>query len=398
MNPNFEEQLEHENNKDLSYMVNEPEQKEEEIESGNDENLERNIFLNPKDIKIEVKQLVLQNILDRLEYNEISFYTEYQRAANLWKANQQSLLIESILLQLPLPAFYFDIKDDAKWEVVDGLQRLSAIRNFVFGQLRLDNVEYLGQIKGCTFDQLPREMQRRFKEFNITAYLINKDNPPEIKFNLFKRINTGGMVLTPQEIRHALNAGVAAEFLKELAEDPSFKQATDGKIRNQRMEDRDFVNRFLAFFILGEFTYGEDMDAYMSKALQKLKQTSEQERDAIRQAFRQSMKLAHEIFGEYAFRKRYDLSHARKYPINKALFEVVSVSFARLNPEEVELLKERKDLFQHEFVAKFNASPKFRQSIETSTGDKSNVLHRHEILKHLINQVLHDHQTSTPEL
>ena len=90
----------------------------EKIENGDDEETSSSKvhFLNPKDIKIEVKQLALQNIIARLEHKEISFSTEYQRKAGLWKESQQSLLIESILLQLPLPAFYFDVADDARWE------------------------------------------------------------------------------------------------------------------------------------------------------------------------------------------------------------------------------------------------------------------------------------------
>ncbi len=364
----------------------------EPIEEGKDDETlsPRTHFLNPKDIKIDVKQLALQNIIDRLKYDEISFVTDYQREANLWKPAQQSLLIESILLNLPLPAFYFDITDNSKWEVVDGLQRLSAIKNFLFKGLKLEKVEYLKEIQSHTFKELPRELQRRIREFNITTYLIGKDNPPEIKFNLFKRINTGGLVLTSQEIRHALNTGVAANYLKELAENTAFKNATYGKISSKRMLDRDFINRFLAFYLLQENTYLEDMDAFLNTALRTLKNKTADEIAKISADFERSMNTASAIFGEYAFRKRYSLENKlRKFPINKALFEVLSVSFARLTQAEAEQLIAKKDVFLQHFVQECD-TPEFEDSIARATGDKRNVLYRYSTIKKIIQSTLYD--------
>lgn len=364
----------------------------EEVESGNDQDAitSKTHFLNPKNIKIEVKQLALQNIIDRLQHEEISFFTEYQRRPDLWKPHQQSLLIESILLQLPLPAFYFDVADDAKWEVVDGLQRLSAINNFVFKSARLVAVEYLQDIENKSFIELPRDMQRRIREFNITTYLISKENPPEVKFNLFKRINTGGLVLTTQEIRHALNTGIAANYLRELAENKMFKTATYNKISSTRMLDRDFINRFLTFYLLGEQTYQDDMDAFMNNALTTLKNKTQEAIVKITVAFEQAMTTAHTIFGEFAFRKRYALDEKiRKQPLNKALFEVLSVSFARLTPVETKELIAKKHIFEQYFVQECNTLA-FEDSIARATNNKQNVLHRYATIKKIIQLTIND--------
>jgi hypothetical protein len=190
-----------------------------------------------------------------MEHNEINFLTGFQRKADLWTNKQQCRLIESILLRLPLPAFYFYESDDNQWQVIDGLQRTSAIRNFVLEKetekkLVLDDLEFLEQFNGATYDELPRELQRRIKTTALTVYVVEKGTPDEVKFNIFKRINTSGLLLTAQEIRHALNQGVAADFVAELASLEQFKQATCGVINTERMEDRDFVTRFTSFYTL----------------------------------------------------------------------------------------------------------------------------------------------------
>jgi len=183
----------------------------------------------PKDIKVEVTQLSLDNITKRLRNNRIDLKPFYQRHDNLWDNVRKSRLIESILLQLPLPAFYFDATtdDSDKWEVIDGSQTLSTIQHFVIGieredfkqnkiidNLKLEGLEYLTKFNGESFDTLPFELKSRIEEFNVTVYLLRPGTPEDVKFNLFQRINTGGLTLTSPEIRNALNKGIPAIMSK----------------------------------------------------------------------------------------------------------------------------------------------------------------------------------------
>ncbi|HRK28696.1 MAG TPA: DUF262 domain-containing protein [Chitinophagales bacterium] len=345
------------------------------------------IPFNPKAIDITPKQLTLDNIIKRIKFEEINFSAEFQRHADLWDEEKQSRLIESILLRLPLPSFYFDATEDDKWQVVDGLQRLSAIRNFVVKQsLKLNGLEYLQNLNGLLFNELPRQYQRRIEETNISVYIINPSTPIEVKFNLFKRINTGGLVLKPQEIRYALNQGTPAEFLSELADLDIFKLATQNRISPKRMEDRDFVNRFLAFYLTDYSSYQPDLDSFLTKSLQQLNKLNRNELQQIKQSFIQALELSNFIFAETAFRK-IDKSTDRKLPINKALFEVWTVLFAKITMYDMAVLKKNKDALFAQFAQLFN-NEYFVKSISQATGDVASVRTRFSTVQTLLQEFI----------
>jgi hypothetical protein len=269
----------------------------------------------------------------------------------LWDKTKQSRLIESILIRFPLPAFFFDATDDNNWLVVDGLQRLSSIRNFVVNKSQpLTNLEFLTHLNGSFWDDLPENLQRLIEETQVVIYKILPGTPIDVKFNIFKRINTGGLVLEPQEIRHALFQGKPATFIYELANNEEFKKATENKISANRMLDRDFVNRFLAFYLLGVEKYGTkefglDLDSFMSNAMAALYTKTDIELDKIKSDFKNAMKLTKNIFNREAFRK-VSVNYDRLPPINKALFDAISTQFALLNETESAKLLTNGKLFK----------------------------------------------------
>jgi hypothetical protein len=233
----------------------------------------------PQVIKIIPDSVNLGSIIENLENKEIDLSPAFQRKRDLWSDTLKSRLIESLILGLPLPTFFFANETKVDKEtgeeklmlvVVDGLQRLCTIQEFVIDKsLRLTNLEFLSKTHtGITYDQLTREEQRKIKGARITYSTILENNPPLVKFIVFRRINTGGLPLNPQEIRHALNQGVPAQLLKTLAESDEFIAATSKAIKTDRMLDCEFVNRFLAFHILGfEENYGGDIEFFLAQSL-----------------------------------------------------------------------------------------------------------------------------------
>ena len=370
---------------------------------GNDQEVEKELVddnslklmskpFDPTKINIETKTPSLDTLIKRIERNSVQLNTEsyFQRKDDLWDSVKQSRLIESILIRFPLPAFFFDASDDNNWLVVDGLQRLSSIRNFAVDKtLKLTNLEFLSHLNGSTWDSLGEDLQRIIEESQVVIYKIMPGTPTDVKFNIFKRINTGGLVLEPQEIRHALFQGKPAVFIAELGKNKEFIRATNGRIKTHRMLDRDFANRFLCFYLFGTENYGtddygKDLDTYMSKAMAVIYEKTDEEIEKIKYDFSEAMKLSLSIFSEEAFRKVYN-NYKRLPPINKALFDAIAAQFALLSDEQRTILKSRKTEFKKGLKELLKSDEYFFTSVTSSTGDKNRIIKRHTTISNLIN-------------
>lgn len=352
---------------------------------------------NPAEVEVDVRSPTIDLLMKRLQQGgELQLQPDFQRNI-VWSLRAKSRLIESILVRIPLPAFYVDGTDEHRWIVVDGLQRLSAIKEFAVDKtMRLFDLEFLPQYNECRFDDLPRDLRRRFEETQVTVHVIKPGTPENVKFIIFKRINTGGMPLSPQEIRHALNQGPVTSLLKELALNQTFRQATGG-IREDRMNDREYVLRFCAFYLEPEplaVPADFNFDTFLIAAMKRINGMDDAGRMRLRAAFETAMMLATGIFDGFAFRKwaPYDL---RKRPLNKALFESWAVALAKLDPINSRLLVARKDAVVRK-SRELLQTPEFDRAITQGTSQPSRVEYRFEKVARIIAEVLNDPVTDTP--
>lgn len=344
---------------------------------------------NPNEIDVDISTVNLGSLIDQLENDEIDLQPDFQRVTDVWDNVKKSRLIESILLGLPLPSFYFSEDPvSQKLSIIDGLQRICAIRDFVLEKenpLKLEGLQFLKNFEGFTFSQLARPEVKRIKSLKITMNTLRKGTPLDVKYIIFQRVNTAGVPLTPQEMRHALNQGPAAIFIKELADMESFKKATNYSVESKRMQDRDFVNRFIAFFI-GYQDYMGDLDMFLNDKMGELNKMTSEQRDDIRVSFDKAMKCCYEIFKKDTFRKRYKQEDRRK-PISKSVYDTLSVNIAWLSDEERKLLLKNTEAFKAGMIRLFN-DKKFDFSITTGTGKKYNVEQRFTMVKSLIKEII----------
>lgn len=357
-----------------------PEEKEERITQPFD----------TRAIRIESKSGNMNTLLSRLENDEIDLAPDFQRLGGIWTPKNQSRLMESLMLRIPIPAFYFDGTDDEKWLVVDGLQRLTAIRRFVIDQeLKLCDLEYLTEHEGKTFDELPRPLQRAIREADLVWYVIMPGTPENVKFDVFRRINTGGLPLSSQEIRHALNGRPVTDVIRTLAESEEFKRATAYGISEKRMDDRECVTRFLVFSVFPPKSYDkDDFDAFLNSGMHHLNSHPEL-LDDLQRRFLRVMQAAERIFGNDAFRKRY-YSNAARFPVNKALFESWSINLDACTDEELQILEQKKDNLKEAFMRLMREDSVFEKAVTQGTGSISRVKCRFREIRTLIQGVLHD--------
>lgn len=332
----------------------------------------------PNDIKLSTPPMNMGDLIDMLTYGWVNLKTEYQREMNLWSPQQQSRLIESVLLGLRLPAFYFEEISKRQWNIIDGLQRCCAIKNFcVDKMLRLQNLEFLEGFEGKTFDDLQFDTVRDIRMLPITVNLLAKGVPDQVKYILFKRLNTGGINLTNQEIRNAVFLGKAINAVREMAQDKAFKEATGGRIPSERHVDMDFVSRFVAFYWLGFQYYEPDLENFINKSMIDIRDNATGEQvEKMKKDFHRSMLLAKWLFGNYAFRKQQHREERRR-PINKAYFEVIAATLARLPEDRTERLKVHKELLTDNMLTAMRESLAYRNSFSGGTGSRDAVKRRY---------------------
>ena len=342
----------------------------------------------PSKIDIAMQPITMDSLIKRIKNKEINLETDFQRKSGLWSKTQKSQLIESLLLKIPLPAFYFDAEMEDYWLIIDGLQRITTLKEFIIDRsLKLTGLEFFCDLERFTYEELPRAFIRRIEETNLVAFTVKKGTPVNVKYNIFKRINTGGLELTPQEIRHALYQGQATKLIKELSQTKEFKEATEYSIRTERMMDQEFVLRFIAVCFFGVEKYEGLPEDFLNNTMGYINQVDENKLKMFENSFVHVMTLARKIFGRYAFRKM--SGDGWKRPINKAVYEAWCKNLLSLEDKQQSLLYNRNYLVQQKFIQLCEDNT-FIAYLKAS--DKRSYQQRIKMVKEIIWEVLNNGQ------
>ncbi len=385
----------------------------------------------PTKIRIDPKAYTLRQIIDMIDSKDLVFAPDFQRK-RIWNIRDKSRLIESILLRIPLPAFYFSADPDGRLSVVDGFQRLSTIHDFVRGGVdnkgafALKGLEYFAdRVAEQRFEDLDANWKRRIQQTQISVNVIDPQTPNRAKFDIFKRLN---MVATPQnsqEIRHCISQQRSREFLKActggyryfgknleellfdaykagggvLATDvyeaansagKAFVQVTRWALWNHvKMADRETILRFCAFRLiyddLSAYAASRSMDDFLAATTEKidnereipdhilLKLATDLERGATN---------AFKLFGEHAFRK-WRFRFNNKNPINRALFETWATVLADYVWDD---LVQHKDKIVIAMREKMTSDDKYVDAISSGTGDPAKVKLRFAVARKIIEE------------
>ncbi|EKK9972218.1 DUF262 domain-containing protein [Vibrio parahaemolyticus] len=358
----------------------------------------------PEKIRITTKHFSLREVVDQISDGDIDLSPDFQRDY-VWNERQKTRLVESVLLGIPLPAFYFNQETDGSYQIVDGVQRLSTIAAFMKNEhsLRSTNLEYLKDYDGLKFKDLATLELRRFRSTQIVVHVIEPTTPADIKYDIFSRVNTLGSPLKAQEIRHAMSTSRSRNYLTKFVENTHFDNATDfnfwkvtenGKhIRNSgRMTDREIALRFCAFKAssLEEYRQFSSLDSFLVNFTERLdgktkNSITDTEMEHLLSSFESAMDSAHQILGNLAFRRIED-GKQRRGPINRAIFESQSIALSRYSTKELmKRSSEVKDILLGLFQ-----NPEYTKSVTVGTGAPNSVKTRLDLPKAALAELFND--------
>lgn len=375
---------------------------------------------NPRAIKISRVLLSLDSVLKRMQRKTIILAPPYQRK-EVWDPIKKSQLIESLMLKIPLPSFYVAEDDKGNYEVVDGLQRLTAIRDFLFSKdktekpllgegFRLEGLEHLKELETKNYNEIGDYYQQNIDENSLEFIVIDNKTPEEVKFVIFSRINRGGLSLTDQEVRHALYNGTASLLLEELSNNQMFVDNFSSAFTEKNMQDREVILRMLAFIVRQHTSYEQQktMSNYLSETMLIINSmpsfdsfrfqrtfTDEQGRkdirvnevDQLKSLFTLGLDRSLKLFAEHTFRK--SIGKQRRNRINKALFEAWGASLAMISETKFTKLISRKKIFINKYSSLLEDNT-FSRSISSNALELPGVRNRYEKIREIIDEVSGD--------
>lgn len=326
----------------------------------------------------------VRDVLHRIEQGRYVMNPDFQRAF-IWNEERQSKLVESVIMRIPLPVFYMAEDDEGRMVVVDGLQRLSTFHRFVSGELKL-RLPDRSELHGKRFTDLPAKFQNRIEDCNLIFYIIDSKAPERARLDIFERVNSGEQ-LTRQQMRNSLYMGKATIFLREEAETDLFRKATGASLNSGKMRDREFINRFCAFHVLGADAYQrKDMDDFLARALRRMNEMNDTELVDVSTMFRRGLTNNYLLFERHAFRKHEPDQKSRSV-LNASYWDVMSTGLARYSPSDVEA----RAVPLREAVYRLLQEEDFNTAITYGPNDPRKVKTRFDMAWMALREVLGDH-------
>lgn len=341
-----------------------------------------------RELVVSVLNYNLGTLSDLIHTNKIDLSPKYQRRAR-WDIKRQSALIESFLMNVPVPSVFLNEDDYGKYSVIDGKQRLTAIHNFIRGRLQLKGLKVFSELNGSTIENIPSPLRNAIEtRAALQAIIILRQSDKEVKFEVFKRLNTGGVRLNPQEIRNSTWAGPFNNLVLELSETREFHRLLNIEKRDRsliwrEMRDAEFVLRFFTFRDTWQ-SFSGGMQRHMDEYMADHQYASEAQVEAMRSDFLDTVAAVGSVFGEHAFQRWNPEASQWRRQVLAAVFDAQMFACRGRTPEKLkphasQLLGEMQALFLNE---------EFLESVNAATNTPSYFKRRVTMVKQLVDNVV----------
>ena len=302
------------------------------------------------------------------------------------------------MLRIPIPAFYFYENEDSLFQVIDGQQRLITIFEFLQGKFKLSGLEYIGD--ACNkkvFNELDERYKQRIYRTQLAVNVLDARSPHKVIYDIFRRINTGGITLTSQEMRNAICQQITRDYLIHGIQSERYLVATRYKINDIRMDSQEMFLRFIAFYRRYDYTnsklqpfYYSKLVALLDEEILEISKLSTEERDNIYFAFEKSMDNCIRLLGKYAFVKIHIGDNrgiqCKRDLINKSLFTSFSVIMA--NPKYNNVNLEKRGIHVLRALARKLQEKEYENAVSGATGDRRNIINNFKFTQEVIDSCL----------
>jgi hypothetical protein len=319
----------------------------------------------------------------------------------VWDRAKASRLIESALLAVPLPIIYLAEEANGKELVIDGQQRLTSFFAFLDGifpdgkPFKLTGLEVFHELNNKSFKELDENLQDKIRYYPIRAITILYDSHPELKFEIFERLNTGAVPLNDMELRNCVYHGEYIELLKQLATDPDFMRLLGLKKSDQRMHDVELVLRFATFYHETYLKYQPPMKRFLNRDMEKYQHITKADADELRKAFKNSVQIVKSLFGTSAFKRIYAGSKSNPNgnwetkQFNASLYDVMMGVFWNKDKNRAYAAL---DSLREGFIDLMTSHEEFVDAILIGTSEQGKVKKRFHLAEALVDDILENYK------
>ena len=328
-------------------------------------------------LKTQAYDKSVRDLISMIDRGDIIMDPDYQRNY-VWDNKRASLLVESILMNVPIPVIYVSENEDSSWSIIDGLQRLYSLQRFYSNELKLSGLEVLQELKSFTYHKLSDKARRILDNGILRIILIFKESHPEIKYDIFMRLNRGAVKLNEQELRNCLYRGKLNDGIKAMRNNSQLLDILGIEQPHYRMRDAELVLRYLAFLTNWDYenkklnNYKGRLKTFLNEFMLNNNNISEDNLEEFKNNFAINIDKVYSVFGKNAFR-RIDKNGEYESSLNRAIMDFIMISFNKHKKEEIlskkdGILNLLKDLPQEDAA--------FEKSISDTTSNTNRIEYR----------------------
>lgn len=340
----------------------------------------------------------IDGLFGKWKRGKLDIQPEFQRYF-VWDKAKSSRLIESALLGIPLPVIYLSEEQNGKVYVIDGQQRLTSFFTYIDGKFpdgsdfKLSGLKVLKELNRKKFTDLDDEIQDSIRETVIRTITFKKESDPNLKFEIFERLNTGSVPLNTQELRNCIYRGKYNRLVRELASHEEYLDLLGIKGPDKRMKDVELVLRFSAFYHNTHLNYKSPIKSFLNNEMIRFQEINDKDAEGLRNAFKNAVAISKSVFGQHAFKRYYKgtadnpTGYWEPKRFNVSLHDVLMDSFARVDKN---LVYQNLDRIRESFIDLMTNDDTFIDAIEIGTSEERKVQRRFDIWRNRLNEILHD--------